>query len=44
MHHLIKGIASCDDCLVIYTTVQAYAYDGENWHEIIELPALSKNK
>jgi len=44
MHHLIKGIASCEECLVIYTEVQAYAYDGENWHEIIEIPSLSKNK
>lgn len=44
MHHLIQGIASCDECLVIYTEVQVYAYDGENWHEIIEIPSLSKNK
>jgi len=44
MHHIISGIASCDECLVAYTEVQAYAYDGEIWHEIIELPALSKNK
>ena len=44
MHHIISGIASCEECLVAYTEVQAYAYDGEIWHEIIELPALSKNK
>ena len=44
MHHLIRGIASCDECLVAYTSVQAYAYDGEIWHEIIEVPSLSKHK
>ena len=44
MHHHIYGLASCDECLVIYTDIQAYAYDGENWHEIIEIPSLSKNK
>ncbi len=44
MHHLIRGIASCDECLVIYTAVQAYAYDGEIWHEIIEIPSLTKHK
>ena len=44
MHHLIRGIASCDECLVAYTSVQAYAYDGEIWHEIIEIPSLSKHK
>ena len=44
MHHLISGIASCDECLVAYTSVQAYAYDGEIWHEIIEVPSLSKHK
>jgi hypothetical protein len=44
MHHLIRGIASCDECLVAYTSVQAYAYDGEVWHEIIEIPSLSKHK
>jgi len=41
MHHLIRGIASCDECLVAYTAVQAYAYDGEVWHEVIEIPSLS---
>ena len=44
MLHNIVGIASCDECLVAYTTVQAYAYDGEVWHEIIEIPSLSKHK
>jgi hypothetical protein len=44
MHHLIRGIASCEECLVAYTSVQAYAYDGEIWHEIIEVPSLSKHK
>ena len=44
MHHLIRGIASCDECLVAYTSVQAYAYDGEIWHEIIEVPELSEHK
>ena len=44
MRHLIKGISSCDECLVAYTDIQAYAYDGEIWHEIIEIPSLSKNK
>jgi len=44
MHHLIRGIASCEECLVIYTAVQAYAYDGKIWHEIIEIPSLSKHK
>jgi len=44
MHHLIRGIASCDECLVAYTSVQAYAYDGEVWHEIIEIPRYSKHK
>ena len=44
MHHLIRGIASCDECLVAYTSVQAYAYDGEIWHEIIEMPELSEHK
>jgi hypothetical protein len=44
MHHLIRGIASCDECLVAYASVQAYAYDGEVWHEIIEIPSLSKHK
>ena len=29
--------------LVAYTSVQAYAYDGEIWHEIIEIPSLSKH-
>ena len=43
MHHRITGIASCDECLVAYTDIQAYAYDGEIWHEIIEIPSLSKN-
>jgi len=43
MHHLIRGIASCDECLVAYTSVQAYAYDGEVWHEVIEIPSLSKH-
>jgi len=43
MHRLIRGIAACEECLVIYTDVQAYAWDGEIWHEIIELPALSKH-
>ena len=43
MHHLIRGIASCDECLVAYTSVQAYAYDGEIWDEIIEIPSLSKH-
>jgi hypothetical protein len=40
IHHLIVGIASCEECLVIYTSIQAYAYDGQNWHEIIEIPSL----
>ncbi len=44
MHHLIRGIASSEECLVAYTSVQAYAYDGEIWHEIIEIPSLSKHK
>lgn len=44
MHHLISGISACEECLVVYTGVQAYAYDGENWHEVIELPSLSKNR
>ncbi len=44
MRHLIKGISSCKECLVAYTEEQAYAYDGEIWHEIIEIPSLSKNK
>jgi len=44
MHHFIEGIASCEECLVIYTSVQAYAYDGEIWHEIIEIPRFSKHK
>jgi len=44
MHHFIRGIASCEECLVAYTSVQAYAYDGEVWHEIIEIPSLSKHK
>jgi len=39
-----NGIASCEECLVIYTSVQAYAYDGEIWHEIIEIPRFSKHK
>jgi len=44
MHHFMRGIASCEECLVAYTSVQAYAYDGEIWHEIIEIPSLSKHK
>ena len=44
MHHNMIGISSCDECLVVYTSIQAYAYDGETWHEIIEIPSLSKNK
>jgi len=44
MHHGMQGIASCEECLVIYTSVQAYAYDGEIWHEIIEIPRLSEHK
>ena len=44
MRHRIKGIASCEECLVAYTEEQAYAYDGEIWHEVIEIPSLSKNK
>lgn len=44
MLHLLKGIASCEECLVAFTEIQAYAYDGEIWHEIIEIPTLSKNK
>ena len=43
LHHIV-GIASCEECLVAYTSVQAYAYDGAIWHEIIELPSLSKHK
>jgi len=42
MHHRIVGMASCDNCLVVYTEKQAYAYDGDHWHEIIEIPSLSK--
>lgn len=44
MHHLIKGIAACEECLVAYTNEQAYAYDGQVWHEIVEIPSLSKHK
>ncbi|VUD46577.1 hypothetical protein TDB9533_00851 [Thalassocella blandensis] len=43
MHHNIRGLASCDECLVIYTDIQAYAYDGKTWHEIVEIPSLSKH-
>ena len=41
MNGLIKGIASCEECLVAYTHSIAYAYDGDIWHEIIERPFQS---
>ncbi len=41
MQRNLRGIASCSECLVAYTDIQAYAYDGKEWREIIEIPSLS---